>query len=733
MMAPSSDALRAQTYFDDVAPRVGITRGALRSEIVCWPDLGSGSAWGDYDNDGDIDLYVTNQGGPCYLYRNEGDTDGDRLPDFTETAAAAGVANETGVGHSCVFIDVDNDGDQDLFVTNWGSNVLFRNQLMETGSPTFVDITDTAGLTDSGRTITSAWGDYDGDGYLDVYLAKHMYCTHDPQSEDQLYRNNGDGTFTNVTGLLCPGGMAPCAKTSGLAFSAGWFDYDNDADPDLYLANDAITFLNYQNVLWRNDGPDGSGGWIFTDVSTESGTGKRENSMGLGIGDYDNNGFMDIAFSNIGPNVLLRNNGDGTFDDVSEVAGIEREFTPSGRRSVTWGTVFFDYNNDQLADLMIVAGTITPPSVSQPDILFENNGDGTFADISAASGLDDTLRGRSASIVDFDHDGFVDLFVGNLYYDAAQGDTAPFRLFHNRGRELGNTHGWLTVTVSGTRSNRDGIGTRVYLTTPDGVTQIRDITSGPTYGGGDYRAAFFGLGENTDAELSVRWPDGTLEILGSVSANQEIHLIEGFHTPPDRVRLVHPEDRSAVPPGPVTLTWRITEPQVDAYSLEFGTDSMFTVVIIDSVLSDTVVNVDGIEAGQIYWWRVRAHNAGGWGPFSNAWSFSSLLTAVDGYAIVEQTRLRDTYPNPFNPVAHITFEVPILSAVSLTIHNLLGEEVATLLQGEISSGTYRVSWDASNQSSGVYFCRLHVSPLGKDTGAFIHGHFVGTRKLVLVK
>jgi hypothetical protein len=233
--------------------------------------------------------------------------------------------------------------------------------------------------------------------------------------------------------------------------------------------------------------------------------------MGLGIGDYDNNGWLDLAFSNINtPRVLLRNLGDGTFGDVSIPSGLQ---TPSDR--VTWGTVFFDHDNDKWQDLLFVAGRIAP--VGQPNLFYRNNGDGTFTDISAESGLDNPGRGRSASIADFDGDGHVDVFVGN--YGGAPA------LLHNQSVKLGNTNNWLVITVEGTVSNRDAIGTRIEAKT-GGMLLTRQITSGPTHGGGDQKAAFFGLGGAGGAKVRVIWPSGVIQNLGIVSANQRLHLVE---------------------------------------------------------------------------------------------------------------------------------------------------------------------------------------------------------------
>ena len=612
----------SQPIFLNVAPQVGITQ-VWEKGAACWPAVASGSAWGDYDNDGDADLFVTNSGGPNYLFRNDSDLNGDGLPDFTDVAAAAGVSSPATDCHSCTFIDYDNDGDEDLFVTKWGANSLYRNQLIETGAAVFEDVTTSSGIYSTSRCITSAWGDYNGDGFLDLYLSNYWLCLlENDMSLDFLYKNNGDGTFEDVTRFLCPDS---CSALNGLTFSAGWTDYDNDGDLDVYAVNDYITRTTWPNILWRNDGPDGSGGWLFTDASVLSGANLAINSMGLGVGDYDNDGWIDFAISNIGPNKLLHNNGDGTFSDVSAAAGIERAITPGGAESITWGTVFFDHDNDRWLDLYFVAGMISGAAVPQPNAFFHNNANGTFEDVSLESGLDDTLRGRSASIADFDEDGFVDVFVGNLNWKDI-GSTTPFLLFHNGSRNLGNAHHWLTVTVEGTVSNRDGIGTRLYLTAPDGTKQMREITSGPTYGGGDQRAGFFGLGEDNTGVLTVRWPTGVVEDLGTVTADQRLHVVE------------------------------------------MGT-----------------LSVSGRDP------------------------------------IVSQYQLSQNYPNPFNPSTKIRFTIQESGFASLKVFDVLGKEVATLVNGELKAGSHEVTLDAARLAAGVYLYRLDA------------GSFRDVKRLVVLK
>ena len=523
VLALGVTAASAQTTFINCIEETGINFVHELDGTCSGPPVGSGSAWADYDNDGDIDFYITNHGGPSGLFRNDGDTSGDGLPDFVDVAPALGVDEANDVSHGVCFADYDNDGDQDLYITHWGGNTLYQNRLMETGNAEFVDVTSIAGIGDADRCLTAAWADFDQDGWLDLYLAKHFDCMPNiRESRDHLFKNNGDGTFLDVSQYLCSDGSLSCEQLNNShAFSAGWFDLENDNDLDLYIASDVVA-AGYPNILWRNDGPDTSGGWIFTDISFDSYTDYSINCMGLGIGDYDNDGFFDLAFSHAQGGFLLRNLGDGTFDDRSDEAGTRRFYTnlDSTTIAVEWGTVFFDHDNDQWLDLFYVGGMISAVQTPQPDALFWNNHDGTFTDISAPAGIDDDRRGRSASICDFDQDGFVDLFVGNFGW--------PCDLWHNQSAILGNTNHWLKITAEGAGApytNRDGIGTKLLLTTADGVTQLRQITSGPTHGGGDYKAAYFGLGSHTSAELTIMWPTGVTEVV-TVTADQHLHVTE---------------------------------------------------------------------------------------------------------------------------------------------------------------------------------------------------------------
>ncbi len=309
------------------------------------------------------------------------------------------------------FSDFDNDGWADLYVLNYGANVLYRN---EQGQG-FTNVTVQAGVGDTGDGRTASWADYDGDGWLDLYVANwscEPLCGHPSLGDrDRLYHNNGDGTFDDVIGLLEGGG-----STTGAGFVATWVDYDNDGDPDIYLVNDE--FINpVGNMLWRNDGP-GCDGWCFTQVAKEAGANTYVMGMGLGTADYDNDGDFDFYFSNVGLMTLLQNQGDGTFENVAADAGVEVD--PG---AVGWGTVFFDFNNDGWQDIYLALEDMTSRG-SPANPLYENQGDGTFRRV-LDNGADDPDRTVGVAAADWNNDGFVEMVVGN--YDEG------YKLYQNLG------------------------------------------------------------------------------------------------------------------------------------------------------------------------------------------------------------------------------------------------------------------------------------------------------------
>ena len=522
--------------FIDVTSDAGIDflHHGVESEML---RIAAGVVVFDFNDDGFQDIYVVDSVGANALYRNNGDES------FTDIAVSAGLDDPLARGNGACSADYDGDGDQDLFVTNYGFSKLFRNN----GDGTFVDVSEEAGVGDSNSSLRStgcAWGDYDQDGFLDFIVVRHMHES-DPrllETKDfsgavrplALYHNAGEGTFTEVTHLLgdtsapaAEGQAAALGNVWGAGFQPGWIDFDNDGDLDIYVVNDFGAWVQ-PNVFWRNDGPSTEGDWIFVDASEGSEANVRMWGMGLAVGDYDLDGDFDFFMTNIGNSVLLRNNGDGkTFTDVTYEANVGKGLI-DGTVRFTWGTVFFDYDNDGDEDLYVVSGYLegglrladleedlqTSPE-EQPNLLLQNKGDGSFVDVSSGSGADDSGIGRGGSYLDFNNDGCVDLFVSNYGQRA--------KLFKNLC-EPGNN--WLVVHTNGASANRDGVGARITVVAGE-KTQIRQVTSGSSQMGQNMLAAHFGLGTASVADsVTVRWPSGRVQTLTDVAANQRLTVTE---------------------------------------------------------------------------------------------------------------------------------------------------------------------------------------------------------------
>ena len=482
-----------QNLFANVSYQAGISYNRQSFDHVI------GTAWGDYDNDGWVDLYVTDSGYPNTLYHNEGDGTFTVSP-LNEQVALAEL--ESG---GAIFADYNNDGWQDLLVVGWGPNTLF----MSDGGKRFIDVTAKAGLVDKGENSKSgSWGDYDQDGYLDLYIANwacYSRCGRPAMGElDKLYHNNGDGTFTDVTRLL-PG------KTTGAGFIANFTDFDNDGDLDIYLINDEFIYP-IGNALWRNDGPD-CDGWCFTEISKEAGADTSLMGMGIAPNDYDNDGDFDYYFSNAGPMGFLQNQGDGTFKEVAAEIGVAAPLR------VGFGMIAFDYDNDGWQDLYLAV----PAYVGGDDVaanpLFHNNGDGTFSRVESDTGAADVGATLGVAYADYNKDGWLDFVIGSF--------NQGYELFKNQA--VSGNH-WLVFELEGDgqKINRDAVGTKIIVTTPDGITQTRELLAGASVGAGSELILHFGLGEHANAEnITIIWPDNTSQTYANVAADQRILLTYG--------------------------------------------------------------------------------------------------------------------------------------------------------------------------------------------------------------
>jgi len=482
--------------------------------------VGGGAAWFDYDADGWIDLYVVTAkftpgvsqgekpaGEPVNrLYRNRGDGT------FEDVTRKAGVACEACFSMAAAAADFDNDGDSDLYVANFGANVLYRNN----GDGTFTDVTRRAGVGEARCSVAAAWLDYDRDGFLDLYVGN--YIQFDPKytlfyapdgfpgplsyagQPDVLYRNRGDGTFEDVSARVGVG-------RPGRAMAVAAADFDGDGDDDIYVTNDAM-----EDYLYRNEG-----GKRFEEIALSAGVafngmGDQTASMAVDFGDYDGDGRLDIFVSDNSLSSLFHNDGNGRFRDVAAPAGI----AAASAQFVGWGAFFIDVDNDGDLDIFKVNSDLSR-LFGQEDQLYENLGGGAFRDVSDAMGgyFEEERMGRGAAPADYDNDGDLDVFIVNLNERAV--------LLRNNG---GNRRGFLEVRLVGTASNRDGVGAWVEITAGGRTLKAQRRISGGYLSQRDPRL-HFGLGaEKTVQRLVVVWPSGRRQELRDVRAGQILKLEE---------------------------------------------------------------------------------------------------------------------------------------------------------------------------------------------------------------
>ncbi len=526
--------------FRDITPTTGIgfvhTHGGF-GKLYIVEAMTAGLALFDYDGDGNEDIYFLN-GAPLplgqrhvdppprnALYRGLGDGR------FLEATNEAGLG-DTRYALGVAVADYDNDGDLDVFVTNFGPDALFRNN----GDGTFTEVTAQAGVADAtgGDKIGAGacWLDMDGDGHLDLFSANYVKFSYDinpsrriggisrapspldfePQPSN-LYRNNGDGTFTDVSG---PSGIG-AHPGSGMGVTA--FDYDDDGDTDIFVCNDVRG-----NFLFRNDG-----NGKFTEVALEAGVaydafGKANGSMGADAADYDNDGDLDLFMTDYQAEMpcLYHNLGRGLFEDVAIQSGVGAGCL----QHVKWGAGFADFDNDGWRDLFVANGHIEPkielidPTTAYraPNTVLRNLGDGTFRNVSdsAGEGLEALASSRGLGLADLDHDGRIDVVILNS-------EDKPTVL---RNETLSPNH-WLQIRLRGTHSNRDGIGARVRVVAGQRA-QIDEVHSGRAYQSHYGLTLHFGLGSHRSAErIEVHWIGGQTDTFTHLPADQIVTLVEG--------------------------------------------------------------------------------------------------------------------------------------------------------------------------------------------------------------
>ncbi len=531
-------------------------------------EVNNGIAFVDYDNDGDLDLYVSAD--PIdLLYRNNGDGT------FTEVAVGSGISF-IGDGVGVAFGDYDNDGDLDIYIpVNDGADVFFQND----GKGIFKDVTKNVRINNIGRARSASFGDFDRDGYLDIYVVNE-------DMPNILYRNVNGKFFIDVAqkmGVADPG-PGRCSV---------WGDYDNDGYLDLYVTNKGAP-----NILYRNEGNG------FRNVTDFANVLADEESTGTAFADYDNDGYLDLCVGGNKRVFLFHNNKNGTFTDMSEIAGLE----VSGTNCTP---AFGDFNNDGYLDLYLAVW-------KGKSVIYYNNCDGTFRNVTDELKMGVFGNSWSAISGDYDGDGDLDIYVSfttrsNIFYE-----------------NQGNSNNWLQIKIIGSLSNKDGIGTRIKITV-DGKIQIREISGGTAYGSQDSFIAHFGLGDKIKVDtIEVFWQSGIKTRLRDVPVNQMIIVKENL---------------SAVDP-----------------------------------------------------------------------SYEDKLVSNNPRSTPDITRLLNNYPNPFNPETWIPFQLSSRSDVEIIIYDQHGRVVRRLLLGNKKEGMYisksdSAYWDGRNEegeivSGGIYFYLL---------------------------
>jgi enediyne biosynthesis protein E4 len=526
--------------FTDVAKQAGLVEpivyGGVDTKNYIVEVVGAGVAFIDYDNDGWMDLFILNgtklEGNPPAvtnrLYRN------NRNGTFTDVTAKAGLTR-AGWASAVTVADYDNDGFDDIFITYYGHNVLYRNN----GNGTFSDVTRQSGLAQNAVRYGSGctWVDYDRDGHLDLFVANYLSTTLDalpkpgtnpdctwkgvavncgprglPAGFVQLFHNNGDGTFTDIS------------KQSGVAAASGSYpmtavasDYDNDGWPDIYVACDSTPSWLFRN---QHDG-------TFREEALERGValsedGLEQAGMGVAVGDIDLDGNLDVFKTNFADDtsVLYHNDGKGNFDDVTIHAGLGVE-----TRYVGWGAGMVDLDNDGFPDLFVATGSVYPEVEKKvpaypfrtPRLVFRNLGDGRFEELidEAGPGVADAHASRGCAFGDFDNDGDIDVLIWNM--------NEPPSLLRN---DLSGGGHWLKVLLVGVHSNRSAIGARV--TARYGKRQqSQEVTAQCSFYSVNDRRLHFGLGSETVANLNIRWSNGSTETIPNVASEQLVVVREG--------------------------------------------------------------------------------------------------------------------------------------------------------------------------------------------------------------
>ena len=527
--------------FEDVSSKVGLTFQhdlGDKGRFYFVENMAPGCAFLDYNNDGYLDIFLVQSGSSeaassvkqrpfCALYRN------DRKGSFINVTSGSGLDKDLGYGQGVAVGDYDNDGYDDLFITAYGGNHLFRNRR---GNGRFEDVTKTSALDKvhgTGYATSAAWGDYDNDGRLDLYVCYYARWTHalDKECRDangqrdyclpQLYEpvthrlfHNEGKRFVDVSD------RAGISKVKGRGLAVAFADFNEDGHQDIFVANDLTP-----NMLWRNNG-----NGTFSDVAEQAGCaydgqGRTMAGMGIALADYDRSGHQSLYVSNFAdlPNILFKNLGNGIFEDATQAANLGT----SHLKFLSFGCEFLDYDADGWQDLILNNGHVQVSQskreagvgYAQRKQLLRNEGQGTFREITEEAQLGDLktpIVGRGLAVGDYDNDGKIDVL--------AVGQNAPVQLFKNRVRDANH---WISFKAIGTKSNRNGAHTRFEIEA-SGARQIASVRAGSSYLSSSDRRVYFGLGKAKKVErVVIRWPSGTREVIKNLASDKIYTVTEG--------------------------------------------------------------------------------------------------------------------------------------------------------------------------------------------------------------
>lgn len=538
----ASASVKSQVLFEEVSSSFGISHSHVSNKI-----LGGGVAIFDYNNDGWQDIYLTGGEQPDKLLRN---LQGQGFEDISSSSGVTAVTNVTTFGVTTG--DVDNDGFRDIVVTTeFGhKSILMRNL----GDGTFEHIPNA--INDGFDWKSSAsFGDVNKDGLLDLYIGAYIFQSemivdsaenpigfNHECSANRLLLNTGNLSFIDVSSQYGVGDI-------GCSLATAFTDYDSDSNIDLMVANDFGAWVE-PSVLFRNDYPND----VFENVSVSTGMDLEIYGMGIAIGDYDKDADLDYYQTNLGRNVLSRNDN-GVFTDVTTIANCENDSTGT-LLNTGWGTFFFDADNDSWPDLFVGNGSVEAAEFiatypDDPNVLFLNNGDGTFSNISTTANIASIRSTRGAAYGDLDNDGKLDFVINNVDPDI---DSTQYEVYRNSSAS-GN---WVAFKLIGVTSNRDAFGSQVRIVV-NGSSVVAEVGGGSSFASQNSSIVHFGLGVNTIVDsVIVTFPSGVDQVFTNVTANQQIEIIED--TPTSAIEKDVPEFKLVFVDGEPILKGHIGKP-----------------------------------------------------------------------------------------------------------------------------------------------------------------------------